>query len=133
MVQPDHRQLGTAAHQGKALAVEVPTATRSRHYPQKSYTIYVTPPGQGPKITLTQERPRTGGVDSIRRGKAPPLAGFGDFCPNKSHPSGARPCQTGKSVPEILEKVNPSKVNPSVSLTADSPLCTRGPLGLEKS
>ena len=29
------------------------------------------------------------GVDSTRRGKAPPLAVFGDFLPAESHPSGA--------------------------------------------
>ena len=31
----------------------------------------------------------TGGVDSTRRGKAPPLAVFGDFLAAESHPSGA--------------------------------------------
>ena len=30
----------------------------------------------GPKITLTQVQPRTGGEDSTRRGKAPPLVGL---------------------------------------------------------
>ena len=30
--------------------------------------------------------PRTGGVDSTRRGKAPPLAVFGDFLAAESHP-----------------------------------------------
>ena len=36
--------------------------------------------------------PRTGGVDSTRRGKAPPLAVFGDFLAAESHPwRGASP------------------------------------------
>ena len=39
-----------------------------------------------------------------------------------------RPRRGRRVAPETLEKVNPS-----VSLTADSPLYTRGPLGLEKS
>ena len=39
-----------------------------------------------------------------------------------------RPWWGRRVAPETLEKVNPS-----VSLTADSPLYTRGPLGLEKS
>ena len=48
----------------------------------------MTPPGQGPKeegAPSNQYR----GVDSTRRGKAPPLAVFGDFLAAESHPSGA--------------------------------------------
>ena len=66
------RQLGTVACQGKAQAVEY-YLQRSRHDLQNVYAIYVTLSGQGPKQgerRHTQYR----GVDSTRRGKAPPLA-----------------------------------------------------------
>ena len=64
------------------------------------------------------------GVDSTRRGKAPPLAGFRPFCPVKMDPSGARPpCQAGMVKPAPY-----GEVNPSVSLAADSSLYTREPL-----
>ena len=50
-----------------------------------------------PGLESSSAQPSISGVDSIRRGKAPPLAGFRPFCPVKMDPSGARPpCQTGK-------------------------------------
>ncbi len=98
MVQPDHRQLGTAAHQGKALAVEVPTATRSRHYPQKSYTIYVTPPGQGPTIEGRRHTQyRRGGFH--KAGEGPAFGGsLVTFCPVRKSPQ--------RSVPARLASLN---------------------------
>ena len=52
------------------------------------HVIYVTQPNQGPN---REERRDTQyrGVDSTRRGKAPPLAVFGDFLAAESYPSGA--------------------------------------------
>ena len=54
------------------------------------HVIYVTQPNQGPN---REERRDTQyrGVDSTRRGKAPPLAVFGDFLAAESYPSGASP------------------------------------------
>ena len=51
------------------------------------HVIYVTQPNQGPN---REERRDTQyrGVDSTRRGKAPPLAVFGDFLAAESYPSG---------------------------------------------
>ena len=64
------------------------------------------------------------GVDSTRRGKTPPLAGFRPFCPVKMDPSGASPgCQAGSS---YLQRVNPSVT----AYGGDTSLCTREALGL---
>ena len=96
--EPGHRQLGTAVHQGEALAVEVVFVREVGAF----CGISVTPPGQGPK-----QGGRRGsqyrGVDSTRRGKAPPLAVFGDFLAAESYPSGASPTGALASAKEIGE------------------------------
>ena len=88
--EPGFRPLGTAAHQGKALGSRSTTHQRSRHCPSYCHAIHVTPPGQGPQRGGRRDTPYRG-VDSTRRGKAPPLAVFGDFLAAESHPSGASP------------------------------------------
>ena len=52
------------------------------------HVIYVTQPNQGPNREGRRDT-QYRGVDSTRRGKAPPLAVFGDFLAAESYPSGA--------------------------------------------
>ena len=71
--EPGHRQLGTVAHQGEALEVKV-LFTREIGISGRMSTPSMWPhqtKGQKEKSAGT---PRTAGVDSTRRGKAPPLA-----------------------------------------------------------
>ena len=62
------------------------------------------PTGPRAEQRKAQPPPSTGGVDSIRRGKAPPLAVFGDFLAAESHPSGASPAGALVSAWEIGEE-----------------------------
>ena len=82
---------------------------RSRHDLQNVYAIYVTLSGQGPKQgerRHTQYR----GVDSTRRGKAPPLAILspishrGEIGPSGASPAGAQVCTCVIEMGQSLNK-----------------------------
>ena len=73
--EPYHPSLGTAAYQGKALRSRSTIRQRSRCCLSCLQAIYVTHPGPGPKPGGRRCIPYRG-VDSTRRGKAPPLVGL---------------------------------------------------------
>ena len=73
--EPGCPSLGTAAYQGKALGSRSTIRQRSRCCLSCLQAIYVTHPGPGPKPGGRRCIPYRG-VDSTRRGKAPPLVGL---------------------------------------------------------
>ena len=73
--EPGCPSLGTAAYQGKALGCRSTIRQRSRCCLSCLHAIYVTHPGPGPKPGGRRCIPYRG-VDSTRRGKAPPLVGL---------------------------------------------------------
>ena len=100
--EPGHRQLGTAALPGKGPGGRGANEQRSRQCPQDVCTIYVTPPQPGPKPGDCRGS-KYRGVDSTRRGKAPPLAILSCLSHRgERHP--AEQIQADKSVPENVHK-----------------------------
>ena len=89
--KPGHRPLGTAAYQDKALAVEVPA------FREVGILCRITSPSMWHELVQGQKEkgaPSTQyrGVDSTRRGKAPPLVVFGSFLAAERNPQrGASP------------------------------------------
>ena len=73
--EPVPRQLGTVAHQGKALAVEGGT-NRGVGANGRTASHLCDPTGPRAKRRTAHTPTSTGGVDSTRRGKAPPLVGL---------------------------------------------------------
>ena len=110
--QPGHRSLGTAAHQGEALGVEVAFFREAGAFCRK--TVYLCDPtGPGPRRERRIRQPRTGGVDSTRRGKAPPLAILspishrGEMGPSGASPAGALVCAKDKGAGELTQNPVP--------------------------
>ena len=73
--EPGPRPLGTAVHQGKALAVEGGT-NRGVGVNGRTASHLCDPTGPRAKRRTAHTPTSTGGVDSTRRGKAPPLVGL---------------------------------------------------------
>ena len=89
--EPGHQPLGTAAHQDKALAVEGSTSRGvGGNHRTESHLCDMNQ--SRAEQRRTHAPPSTGGVDSTRRGKAPPLVVFGSFLAAERNPQrGASP------------------------------------------